>query len=282
MVRRYADLGVVVALAVASAGALLLLPHGSLASWLLAILVVMVMPGYALLAALRPSMPPDPAAKVVAIVTFSIANILFASLFLHLTGWGVDRARLVILLEMTTVASCVVAAVRRARLGPRRLARPARQHARAKTWPATPRSMGLLAAAAAVTALAVVFARAPVYAEGVRGYTLLWTAPGATDKSVVVGIQSGELRPMTYTLSMRSTRPAGSWAAAFRETSVVETRISLAPGQRWQITVDARGLPTGVMLTFVLRRADRPGSVYRTVTAVVGATSGAGAAHPSS
>jgi uncharacterized membrane protein len=114
----------------------------------------------------------------------------------------------------------------------------------------------LLLAAAAVAAGAVAFARTALPAKNVQGYTALWLLPGH-NRSMRVGITSGELHPMTYQLRLR----LGPRHAYTRS-------VSLEPGQRWEEIVRFRspGNTAGVPVTANLFR-EGSRRIYRQVRA---------------
>ena len=115
------------------------------------------------------------------------------------------------------------------------------------------RNVLLVALALVIGAGAIFLALKPLPAKGVSGYTALWILPGpSSSHTVVVGIQSSELHPTSYRLSVRSN--------ADQE---VDRRLTLQPGQRW-----TQRFPVGRSSRRVeaqLFRSRSPGQVYRRV-----------------
>jgi hypothetical protein len=113
----------------------------------------------------------------------------------------------------------------------------------------------LLLAAAYAATVAVAFARTPLPAKHVQGYTALWLLPGA-ERTVRVGITSGELRRSAYRLRLRLG------------TGLIYARsVSLEPGQRWEQVVRLPGSPSaGTSVAASLFREGNP-HVYRRVHA---------------
>jgi uncharacterized membrane protein len=122
----------------------------------------------------------------------------------------------------------------------------------------------LLIAALGITAAAIAFARTPLPAKGVRGYTVLWILQRPSgSRTIEVGVESSELRQTSYLLRLR-----------MGDSEPLKRRLTLAPGSRWSMRfrvnatirqVDAR-----------LFRSDSPKHVYRRVRLLIGTSSGAG------
>lgn len=121
------------------------------------------------------------------------------------------------------------------------------------------RSFLLLAAAAFVTAGAVVLSRTPLPARGVQGDTALWLLPGPRPGLVRVGVSSSELRPKAYSVVV--VERGGP--------SLISRRIRLTPGETWTRVLK---IPASAGTGRVLARlyvADSNGSSYRLATLLV-------------
>jgi uncharacterized membrane protein len=127
------------------------------------------------------------------------------------------------------------------------------------------RDLVLLLIAAVVLIGAVVFARTPLPAKNVQGYTALSILQSSAEAppTVRVNVTSQELRTRLYRIEVTS------------ETTVVYTRrIELAPGQKWSATVR---LPTPkggeqVRVEAALYWNYEPDVVYRSVHVWVGSS----------
>lgn len=112
----------------------------------------------------------------------------------------------------------------------------------------------IFAAAAALVVVAIAYARTPLPARGVQGYTVLWITPN--DTSLTLGVKSQELEPMQYRLDVRNgSQLIRSW------------QIRLAPGQDWDGSVARQPGAAAIEGILYVRRAGTWG-VYRTVRAV--------------
>jgi hypothetical protein len=92
-------------------------------------------------------------------------------------------------------------------------------------------------ALAAVLALALAgvafgLARTPLPAKDARGYTALWLLPGKKSASMQVGVESAELRRMSYRLEVR------------RGPRVIASApLTLEPGERWSAVIEVDSIP---------------------------------------
>ena len=87
----------------------------------------------------------------------------------------------------------------------------------------TLRHVMLVALALVIGVGAIALSRTPLPAKGVAGYSTLWILPGPSGSgTVIVGVQSSELHPTSYRLSVRST-----------SGKKLDRQLTLQPGQRW-------------------------------------------------
>jgi len=117
----------------------------------------------------------------------------------------------------------------------------------------TTRQVGLLAIALLITVGAIVFARRPLPARGVHGYTALWIVaqpPGS--RTIRVGVQSSEVERTSYLLAVRTDRG-----------ELLQRRLTLAPRERWTYRLAAGRSSHRVDAD--LFRSDSPSRVYRRV-----------------
>ena len=150
------------------------------------------------------------------------------------------------MLVVTTVGAGVWAVLRIRK-------QPLREDDRPRLARLRPSQAALLALALLFTAAAIVFARTPLPASGVRGYTALSIVPGPQGSGTVqVGVRSSELGRRPFRLAVHADE---------RRTS--EFLLTLDPGERWsrRFRVD-RSLDRVEARLF---RAESPGRVYRRV-----------------
>jgi uncharacterized membrane protein len=122
----------------------------------------------------------------------------------------------------------------------------------------------LLITALGITAAAIAFARTPLPAKGVRGYTVLWILPRPSEsRTIEVGVESSELRQTSYLLRLR-----------VGDSKPLKRRLTLDPGSRWSMRFQVD--PTIRQVDARLFRSDSPKHVYRRVRLLIGTSSGAG------
>jgi uncharacterized membrane protein len=209
--------------------------------------LIFVLPGYAVAAAIFGDARLDRAQWILLSVGLSIVTAILVALVLYLTPFDLRAGSWGWALVLVVVAGSGIAVLRRRNREGRQRPRLPRLRARDAL---------LLLAAAAVAAGAVAFARTALPAKNVQGYTALWLLPGH-NRSMRVGITSGELHPMTYQLRLR----LGPRHAYTRS-------VSLEPGQRWEEIVRFRspGNTAGVPVTANLFR-EGSRRIYRQVRA---------------
>jgi hypothetical protein len=188
------DLALTAALA-AIAFAVLVLP---LSHWLQAVLalpLLLVLPGYALGAAIFPPGFITREERWVFTITFSIVAVVLGGLVLQLFV-DLDRGVWIALLPTLTLGSCAVAFVRR---GPRR-------HTRGRPIVLSPSLTAALLAAAAICAVAVAVASDGAGEQLARShFSTIWVLP--TDKSeeeLEVNVENHEGRTVHYTVRVGS------------------------------------------------------------------------------
>jgi len=211
--------------------------------------LVALCPGYSLVAAIFPGRSPGWPERVLLSLGLSLSVAILGALVLNASLWGLQTGSWATLFFVVTVASCLIAARRRANSQPAR-----------SVW-ATPRlrmsQLILLGLAGLVTVAAVRVARTPGPVTGVLGYTVLWMLPADQDENnIYLGVSSNELSPTRYRLTIKLDGQL-----------VVDTpEITLAPGEKWERALDLPHVRSGEIVEAALYRADAPGSVYRRVT----------------
>jgi len=209
-------------------------------------LFVLAIPGYAVTSALFARGRLRGTEVVLLSLSLSVSIAVLGSIFLHLLPGKLETKTWTVLLVATTVVAGIWAVLRIRKQPPREDGRPRLARLR-------PSQAALLALALLFTAAAIIFARTPLPASGVRGYTALSIVPGPQGSGTVqVSVRSSELDRRPFRLAVH---------ADARRTS--EFLLTLDPGERWSRRfrvdrslnrVDAR-----------LFRADSPGRVYRRV-----------------
>lgn len=258
MSRRHPDLVVGVAAAAVCAGAVTVVPGPLPLRVVSALPLVIALPGYAVTAALFPRREIDWSRRLLLSVALGLSIAILVGLVLNLTPFGLQRASWAVALFVVTAAANGVALVGRARAGatepvgtaPRSTARRPRVRIR---------EVVLLLAALGILGGAVAFARTPLPAKRVLGYTALWLVPAPSDNPVGlrVGVKSAELERTRYRLLVR----VGSRV-------IYERGLELDSGSEF---VGSIRLPAGsstgdVPVQALLYRDDRPSAVYRRAT----------------
>ena len=217
---------------------------------LIALPLVLVLPGYAVTAAVFPRRWLGVPETIVFSLGLSLALLALAGLALSLTPWG-----------MGTIPWCIflgIMALAAAGLARRDLLTVARR-GRAITLPAA-RTVLPFAAAALIVLAALRIAIVGEAQQPQAGFTQLWVlpaSPGAGNATAVrLGITSKEPVTRHYILQL----------AAGGHITRRWSDLAVAPGQTWQATVPMpAGFPAGGKVEATLSRASSPRSIYRRV-----------------
>lgn len=192
-----------------------LLPSATPLRMLLALPLALVLPGYALSMALLPGRIGSPE-RLTLTVGLSLAAASLGGLALNWTPWGLRTVSWAALLAAITVSAAVGAYMRRS--APRVAVPPSFSLRR--------RDALLGAGATLVVVAAFAVARSSAARQPV-GFTQLWLLPGAPGTGTVrLGVDSRELTPVTYRLTLEQGGTVKQWPA-----------ITLAPGAAWQRSV---------------------------------------------
>jgi Protein of unknown function (DUF1616) len=247
MRRRQGDLLAAVAIAAVAAVVVSLVPGLHAMKIALSLPLLLCLPGYSLTAALFPPAALEPARRLLLSLALSIALAVVIGLVLNLLPFGLRLASWAISLVVVIAGACAVAAFRRRD-------RSAPTGIRVPRLSAT--GLALLFAAAAIIGAAVAFARTPLPAKRVQGYTALWLLPvGAAGADTVrVGAASGELETTRYRLVI-----------LVRRRPAYVRRLVLRPGQRVEQTLELGRLATAphIRIDALLYRENDPRSIYR-------------------
>ena len=216
----------------------------------LALLLVFILPGYALTLALLPKIELGMVERLLLALGASLAITILGGLVLNLTPWHLQPRLWIVLLTATTLLAGLVAWVRQAQQ-PARIA-PARP-----IGFTLPQGL-LLALAVLVAGVALNLNYRPAPHQGFQGYTLLWMLPDKASSQQVVrlGVNSKEFTKTTYRLQVKV------------DGQVVYERpaIELQPNGQWEdrIELSAQQASAGTVEA-ALYRLDAPESIYRQV-----------------
>lgn len=217
---------------------------------LLGLLLVLVLPGYALTKALFTHQQLGWAERILLVGGASIALAMLGSLLLQQSGWRLDATDWVALFVAVTLLAA---------LGAWLVRRPQTQ-----TTPA-PMQVGLkgmhlvlLGLAVLVTSVAFTTARSATPAQGFQGYTLLWLTPqeGNAPNRIQLGVTSKEFMATAYKVQIKvNDQLAQEWP-----------QLTLAPNQVWQASLEVPRTQTAQStVEAVLYRLDQPETPYRHV-----------------
>lgn len=230
------------------AGAVLLVPSDSV-RLPFAVLLLLVLPGYAMTCALFTNARLDGPWWLLLSVGLSVGIGILTALLLDLTV-GLRRSSWTAALTMVIVGASAVGAWRR------------RTHLRSSRrmylpQPGIGRAV-LLMTSVAVIGSVLMFSRTPLPAKNVRGYSVLWLIPSTPHgESVIarVGVISGELQTTTYTVEVRD-----------RARILLRRQLRLSPGEEWRSSVHTSSGSTRFRpVVASLYRPDRAKLPYRHV-----------------
>jgi len=217
---------------------------------LIALPLVLVLPGYAVTAAMFPRRWLGFPETIVFSLGLSLAILALAGLALSLTPWGMGTIPWGIFLGIMALAAAGVA--RRELLTVARMGRSIPVPAARTVLP--------FAAAALIVLAALRMAVVGEAQQPQAGFTQLWILPAPSDAGnralVRLGITNREPVTRRYILQLVvEGRTIRRWPV-----------LSVAPGQTWQATVPlSSGFPAGGKVEATLSRATSPLSIYRRV-----------------
>lgn len=250
MIRRNLDLAVAAVVAAASAVIVVRfsLPVAVRIAFVLPL--VLVLPGYALARALLSGRELEGSLRLLLSLGLSLSLAIVTGLVLDVSTIGLDTRSWAVSLAAETWSLCVVA-------GPRWRRRNDVDEAAPSTpsWRLRGRDVVLFAVAACIFSGAVAFARTPLPAPNVHGYTALWLLPGPAGhrSDFRIGVKSGELKRVSYRLVVRvGTRV------------VVQRRFQLEPSAELHESVRVdKAARHGRSIWALLYREDKPRALFR-------------------
>jgi uncharacterized membrane protein len=241
--------------------ALSLLPDSNVvARAIVALPMVLVLPGYALVSATFADDTLGTTERIALSLGLSLLLTVVGGVVVDATPWGLRAGSWIVLLGGITLVACFVtlALPRRAsddrREGATVAARESRSVPRAPTiWQVRDLTLFALAGAITIAAGWAAVAGAQVPREG---FSQLWMLPADDSRDVVrVGVRSEELEATEFTLRL----------VADNTTLLRSDRVRLAPGDQWETTVAlATPAPTS-QVEALLYRADGSDQPYRRV-----------------
>jgi hypothetical protein len=257
MNRKAFDLVICSALAAVAMTLALLVPENGLGRAIVALPLVLVAPGYALVAAAFPSGRLGRIERLLFSLGASLAVAALAGLMLHWTALGLRPAAWAVALGNLTLVASLLALVRRWR-------QPASEAVQPRPWSGfrsagmTPAQGGLLGLAVLLVAGALLIARDGALQQRATGFTQLWVLPDSAAKqdSVRLGVSNREPGQIGYRLLVTASGTIiGSWP-----------RITLGPDEQWEATVALPSAqPSAATVEAVLYRLDAPETAYRRV-----------------
>lgn len=248
MTRNLSDLLIVSVLAVAMLGLALLGWDGGALRMVLGLLLVLVLPGYALTAALFPDPTLPRTDRLLYTVGLSLVVTILGGFVLNWTPWGLRPETWAVLLSYLTLGGCVAAVVQR----PVLVVVPHRSALRL-----SPGQAALFALAALTLVGSVAIARSEAAKHPAPDVVQLWILPGNQPQTARLGVITKGPTAGTYRLvAQRGGYTIREWPA-----------LTLNDDDRWEDTIEisARQPGTGP-IEARLYRADDPHSVYRSVT----------------
>lgn len=245
MFRKQIDLIIVLVLAAAGVAVAFTDLHAMAIRGPLAVLLIAVLPGYAILRAIRLQDAGFPA-RLLLILGISVALTGLSAFVLNGTPWGLQTRSWAVLLGGVTGIAAIIALVRR---GNRAVVRPRLRDAR--MWKA--RHTVLLAMALCVVMSAATVAYLGASHQPRNGFTQLWMVPerSAGPTALRLGIGSEESVAVHYRLDLSiEGQVVQEWAVP-----------TLKPHDQWQTIVI---VPDGSgTVEATLYRSDAPDQVYR-------------------
>lgn len=227
---------------------------------LLALPLVLVLPGYAFVCALFPRQPSGIAERLVLSLGLSLALVALSGLLLNLTPFGLGTGSWAVFLGGITIAASLIALLRR--------------RGQSRTVPVWfgghmrfPMRQGLLLALAALTICGAVLVSFISAEQQPRPeFTQLWILPvskGSSMENVVrLGINNREAETVKYRLVVNvNGKMVKQW-----------TSINLSSGEQWVNTVALPGTSQSgtSRVEALLYRAQAPTIIYRNVVLWLG------------
>lgn len=248
MTRNLSDLLLVSVLAVAMLGLALLGWDAGPLRLVLGLLLVLVLPGYALTAALFPDATLPRTDRLLYTVGLSLVVTILGGFVLNWTPWGLRTQSWAVLLSYITLGGCVAAVVRR----PVAIAVTERSSLRI-----SPGQIGLFALAALTLVGSVAIARSEAAQHPAPDVVQLWILPGDQPQTARLGVITKGPTAGSYRLVVqRGGYTIREWPA-----------LTIKDDDRWEATLELSARQPGSgPIEARLYRADDPNTVYRNVT----------------
>ena len=218
---------------------------------LLGLPLALVLPGYALTAAIFPRPTLGRSNRLLLTLALSICATILCGFGLNRSSWGMQRQTWTIALATVTLAGCIIALGRRALAG----ATPA-PHGPGAGLGMRPVQALLMGLAVALVIGTVVLARYEARLKPPAAVIQLWMLPDGGPATVRIGITSvGEAQGVFRLVIARGGFALREWNS-----------LTIAPGQSWEerVTLDSGQLGAGPFEA-LLYRSDQPGDVFRRV-----------------
>jgi uncharacterized membrane protein len=246
--------------------ALSLLPDSNvIARTAVALPLVLILPGYAVVSAAFPEATLGIAERFALSLGLSLLLCVAGGIVIDWTPWGLRAGSWIVLLGGITLAACFVSLARSGHL-----AAPAEAGTRVVAWGSEPSprafrlwrvrdlTLFVLAVAMSVAAGWAAIAGAEVPREG---FSQLWMLPLDGGSGVRLGMRSEEFAATDYTVRLVAD-----------DTTVLRSQqVRLEPGAQWETTVPLPTLAPTSQLEALLYRADAPQQPYRRVVLRTGA-----------
>jgi hypothetical protein len=216
--------------------------------------MLLLLPGYALRAALFPKHALDSPEQILISLGSSVLVVILAGMGIYLAGWAMDASTWASTLALFTLAACAMAFFRRRGIAGLGTASPAWAPLRLRWGQAL-----LLFVAFALTFGAVNLARMPISnPANLQGYTILWMLPvvKGAPQFVHLGVISNQFTPANYRLQLvEGNQVIQEWPD-----------ILLAPGQSWESIYRIPATVNHTQVKAFLYKLDNPQIVYRQVS----------------
>lgn len=254
MNHRSTDIFVVAALSLVAAVVALLVPPNIVPVRILTLPLVLVLPGYAMTAALFPRRELGVPERLVFILGLSLVIVILGGLMLNWTPFGLQASSWVVLLSVITLGASAVAVLRR-----RGQSLSAQGWLRIRNLGLTFRLGLLLGLTAVVLGGAIVLSSIGAAQQSRPGFTQLWILPASSSKNTVnLGMSNMELTAMEYRLVVEMDgKVVKVWPS-----------IDLNRDQQWHATLVLPQTGHGgaaQQVEGLLYRANAPNTIYRHV-----------------
>jgi uncharacterized membrane protein len=217
--------------------------------------LVLLLPGYALLAALFPKRSLGFAETFVFTLCLSLIVVMLGGFILNLLPPGLNTISWAIFSGCFTLTASAIALIRRAR---QNFTSPGQPHPLSIAL--TTRQALFLGLAGVVVCAAIVLSIVGAKQQPRAGFTQLWMLPTTgkqTGASIQLGMNNQEATIMNYTLTVdMNGKVVKTWSS-----------IHLGPDMQWNTTLrlDRTGIARSTKVEAMLYRNDAPTKIYRHV-----------------